>query len=66
MARNLYCSEYQEVACRSARVLEIPVLSIDKAITEVTALSGSPCSIQLRQIIDDAYEIYSEAFVKQK
>ncbi|XP_048264436.1 LOW QUALITY PROTEIN: hydrocephalus-inducing protein [Bombus terrestris] len=59
-------TEYQEVACRSARVLEIPVLSIDKAITEVTALSGSPCSIQLRQIIDDAYEIYSEAFVKQK
>ncbi|XP_043589569.1 hydrocephalus-inducing protein homolog [Bombus pyrosoma] len=59
-------TEYQEVACRSARVLEIPVLSIDKTITEVTALSGSPCSIQLRQIIDDVYETYSEAFAEQK
>ncbi|CAD1478444.1 unnamed protein product [Heterotrigona itama] len=49
-------TEYQEAACRSARVLEIPVLSIDKAITEVIAFAGSSCSIQLRQVIDDVYE----------
>ncbi|KAK9306551.1 hypothetical protein QLX08_002752 [Tetragonisca angustula] len=59
-------TEYQEAACRSARVLEIPVLSIDKAITEVIAFAGSSCSIQLRQIIDDVYESYWKAFVKQR
>ncbi|XP_017761798.1 PREDICTED: LOW QUALITY PROTEIN: hydrocephalus-inducing protein-like [Eufriesea mexicana] len=59
-------TEYQEAACCSAKALEIPVLSIDKAIWEVVALGASSCSIQLRQIIDDAYDSYMEAFAKQK
>ncbi|XP_026670106.1 hydrocephalus-inducing protein homolog [Ceratina calcarata] len=55
-------TEYQETACRSARVLGVPVLSIDKAITEVIGLGESACCIQLRQIIDDAYENYTQAY----
>lgn len=68
---NLQCNneidaEYQETACRSARALQIPVLDIDKAITEIMALGGNSCSIQLRQIIDDAYENYLEDFERYK
>ncbi|CAK9811305.1 Hydrocephalus-inducing protein [Anthophora quadrimaculata] len=59
-------TEYQETACRSARVLEIPILNIDKAITEIISLEGSECSIQLRQIVDEAYENCIEAFEVQK
>nr|XP_034173204.1 hydrocephalus-inducing protein homolog isoform X3 [Osmia lignaria] len=57
---------YQETACKSARALQIPVLNIDNAITEIIALGGNSCSIQLRQIIDDAYENYSEDFERHK
>ncbi|XP_076221868.1 hydrocephalus-inducing protein homolog [Nomia melanderi] len=54
-------TEYQEAACRSARALRVPVLSIDKAITEAVALGESEYSITLRQIIDNAYQNYAEA-----
>ncbi|XP_076659704.1 hydrocephalus-inducing protein homolog [Halictus rubicundus] len=57
-------TEYQEAACRSARVLAAPVLSIDKAITEAIALGESEYSITLRQIIDDAYQNYTERHKK--
>lgn len=59
-------SEYQETACRSAKVLGIPVLDIDKGITEIIAFNKSTCAIQLRQIIDDVYQKYIEAFEKWK
>ncbi|XP_076283504.1 uncharacterized protein LOC143210498 [Lasioglossum baleicum] len=59
-------TEYQEAACRSARVLAAPVLSIDKAITEAIALGESEYSITLRQIIDDAYQNYTEAHERHK
>lgn len=55
-------TEYQEAACRSARVLNVPVLSIDKAIMEAIALGKSSSSNTLRQIIDNAYENYTEAY----
>ncbi|XP_076763162.1 uncharacterized protein LOC143430670 [Xylocopa sonorina] len=58
-------TEYQEAACRSAKVLQLPVLRIDEAITEVIAFGGSACSIQMRLIIDDTYESYLEAYEKQ-
>lgn len=59
-------SEYQETACRSANALGIPVLDIDKGITEIIAFNKSTCAIQLRQIIDDVYQKYIEAFGKWK
>lgn len=59
-------SEYQETACRSAKVLGIPVLDIDKGITEIIAFNKSTCAIQLRQIIDEIYQKYIEAFEKWK
>ncbi|XP_078052175.1 hydrocephalus-inducing protein homolog [Augochlora pura] len=59
-------TEYQDTACRSARVLAAPVLSIDKAITEAIALGESEYSITLRQIIDNAYQNYTEARERQK
>ncbi|XP_061935074.1 uncharacterized protein LOC133666646 isoform X2 [Apis cerana] len=59
-------TEYQETACRSAKVLGIPVLDIDKGITEIIAFNKSTCAIQLRQIIDDVHQKYIEAFEKWK
>nr|XP_033321140.1 hydrocephalus-inducing protein homolog [Megalopta genalis] len=59
-------TEYQDAACRSARALSAPVLSIDKAITEAIALGESEHSITLRQIIDDAYQNYTEARERRK
>ncbi|XP_043251740.1 hydrocephalus-inducing protein homolog [Colletes gigas] len=59
-------TEYQETACRSARTLNVPTLSIDKAITEAIALGESPSSITIRQIIDDAYQNYIEAYERHK
>ncbi|XP_031371256.1 hydrocephalus-inducing protein homolog isoform X3 [Apis dorsata] len=59
-------TEYQETACKSAKVLGIPILGIDKAITEIIAFNKSTCAIQLRQIIDDVYQKYIEAFEKSK
>ncbi|XP_012348830.2 hydrocephalus-inducing protein homolog [Apis florea] len=59
-------TEYQETACRSANALGIPVLDIDKGITEIIAFNKSTCAIQLRQIIDDVYQKYIEAFGKWK
>ncbi|XP_076237948.1 hydrocephalus-inducing protein-like [Calliopsis andreniformis] len=59
-------TEYQETACKSGRVLGVPVLSIDKAITEAIALGDSLCSLKLRQIVDDAYQNYMEVFQRHK
>ncbi|XP_076683140.1 uncharacterized protein LOC143376547 [Andrena cerasifolii] len=59
-------TEYQETACRSGTVLKVPVLCIDKAITEAIALGAGSSSVKLRQIIDDAYENYMEAFERHK
>ncbi|XP_053973580.1 hydrocephalus-inducing protein homolog [Hylaeus volcanicus] len=59
-------AEYQETACRSARVLNVPVLSIDKAIMEAIALGDSSSSIRLRQAIDDAYQNYIDAHERHK
>lgn len=44
----------------------IPVLDIDKGITEIIAFNKSTCAIQLRQIIDEIYQKYIEAFEKWK
>lgn len=46
--------------------MNVPVLCIDKAITEAIALGVGSSSVKLRQIIDDAYQNYMEAFEKHK
>ncbi|XP_025074701.1 uncharacterized protein LOC112552811 [Pogonomyrmex barbatus] len=59
-------TEYQETACRSAKVLQVPLLCIDNVIIEGIALGDNWISIKLRQIVDDAYQEYSLAFEKHK
>ncbi|XP_014477569.1 PREDICTED: hydrocephalus-inducing protein homolog [Dinoponera quadriceps] len=51
-------TEYQEAACRSAKVLHVPLLCIDNAMIEGIALGDNQCSVELRRIIDDAYQEY--------
>ncbi|XP_046822173.1 uncharacterized protein LOC124425640 [Vespa crabro] len=57
---------YQETACRSARALGIPVLSIDTAILEIAAFSKSECSVKLRQAINETYQNYTTKFSEYK
>ncbi|KAL6255305.1 hypothetical protein P5V15_013645 [Pogonomyrmex californicus] len=59
-------TEYQETACRSAKVLQVPLLCIDNVIIEGIALGDNWISIKLRQIVDDAYQEYLLAFEKHK
>ncbi|XP_019884344.2 hydrocephalus-inducing protein homolog [Camponotus floridanus] len=59
-------TEYQETACRSATVLQVPLLNIDKVIIEGIALGNNWSSIKLRQIIDEAYQEHLLAFKKHK
>ncbi|KAL6429111.1 hypothetical protein ACFW04_008116 [Cataglyphis niger] len=59
-------TEYQETACRSATILQVPLLCIDSVIIEGIALSNSWASIKLRQIIDEAYQKYLLALEKHK
>ncbi|KAI4504415.1 hypothetical protein M0802_000886 [Mischocyttarus mexicanus] len=53
---------YQETACRSARALGIPVLSIDTVILEIAAFGKSECSVKLRQAINEIYQDYTTKF----
>ncbi|XP_043670273.1 hydrocephalus-inducing protein homolog [Vespula pensylvanica] len=57
---------YQETACRSARALGIPVLSIDTAILEIAAFSKSECSVKLRQAINEIYQNYTSKFSENR
>ncbi|XP_015190546.1 PREDICTED: uncharacterized protein LOC107074043 [Polistes dominula] len=57
---------YQETACRSARALEIPVLSIDTAILEIAAFGKSECSVKLRQAINEIYQDYTTKFSEHR
>ncbi|XP_072764383.1 hydrocephalus-inducing protein homolog [Anoplolepis gracilipes] len=59
-------TEYQETACRSATILQVPLLCIDKIIIEGIALGDNWASIKLRQIIDEAYQEYLLALEKHK
>lgn len=60
------CLEYQETACRSAKVLQVPLLYINDIITEGIALGNHWFSIKIRQIIDDAYEKFLLTLEKHK
>nr|XP_050852292.1 LOW QUALITY PROTEIN: uncharacterized protein LOC127064781 [Vespula vulgaris] len=57
---------YQETACRSAKALGIPVLSIDTAILEIAAFSKSECSVKLRQAINETYQNYTSKFSENR
>nr|XP_012234643.1 PREDICTED: uncharacterized protein LOC105679292 [Linepithema humile] len=59
-------TEYQETACISAKILQVPLLYIDNVIIEGIALGDKWFSIKLRQIIDDAYQEYLSTFKKHK
>ncbi|XP_025153466.1 uncharacterized protein LOC112588280 [Harpegnathos saltator] len=48
-------TEYQEAACRSARVLGVPLLCIDNVMIEGIALGDDQFSVESRRIIDDVY-----------
>ncbi|EFN85829.1 Hydrocephalus-inducing protein [Harpegnathos saltator] len=47
--------KYQEAACRSARVLGVPLLCIDNVMIEGIALGDDQFSVESRRIIDDVY-----------
>ncbi|XP_039306782.1 hydrocephalus-inducing protein homolog [Solenopsis invicta] len=59
-------TEYQETACRSAKVLQVPLLCIDNVIIEAIALGDNCVSLKLRQIVDDAYQKHLLAFERLK
>lgn len=50
-----FISDYQQVACKISRVLAIPLLNINTAMTEMIALGNTILSAKLREIIDSKY-----------
>ncbi|KAK0159232.1 hypothetical protein PV328_010140 [Microctonus aethiopoides] len=49
-------TQYQETACRIAKLLNLSLINLDSAIIEIIALSDSSNSIQLREMIDNKYQ----------
>ncbi|XP_063976561.1 hydrocephalus-inducing protein homolog [Diachasmimorpha longicaudata] len=49
-------TKYQETACKTARKLDIPLLNLDSAMTEVIATGESPASSTVRQLINERYQ----------
>jgi len=58
--------DYNKTACRSAKVLQVPLLYINNIIIEGIALDNHWFSIKIRQIIDDAYEKFLSTLEKSK
>lgn len=49
-------TQYQNTACRIAKLLNLSLINLDSAITEIIALRDSSNSIQLREMIDNKYQ----------
>ncbi|KAK0162784.1 hypothetical protein PV327_006530 [Microctonus hyperodae] len=49
-------TQYQETACRIAKLLNLSLVNLDRVIIENIALGDSSNSIQLREIIDNKYQ----------
>ncbi|XP_028982034.1 hydrocephalus-inducing protein homolog [Diachasma alloeum] len=49
-------TKYQETACKTAKLLDIPLLNLDSEITRAIATGESSTSSKVRRIIDEKYE----------
>ncbi|XP_066585112.1 hydrocephalus-inducing protein homolog [Prorops nasuta] len=48
-------TKYQEAACKTAKLLDVPLLDLDKLILEIIAFCETSYGLELQQIIDETY-----------
>lgn len=58
------CTDYQETACRTAKILDLPLLNLDQLILKAVSLEKTPGAIKLANQIDQRYKYLTSKFEK--